>query len=519
MTLVVLCSALSVLTNTRTSAALPIGLLAAYAFAAERLLFVRSRPLAFGLAEALFAGATVAFTAGAESPMLPYLLAPALAVGLAGRRRDVWLVGAAATAGLVAGGVTSQPASLEEYVAAAAPWVLLGVALGLVAGWAQRLTSEAPVVTSDRYLEARSLLEDLRRVAHRLPGGLDVASSAEALLQSCADLVPSARSAVLVQPPSTSALVPAAVRGAQRVPWRAPLSAPGPLQRAWNGGVPVVDRRDADTDGRRRGSALAVLPILSAQEPFGLVILESYEQGAFNEVELDLLVTCLADRALRLETAVLFDDVRSTVTVEERGRLAREMHDGVAQELAYVGYQLDSLRGQASKVDPALAEGLSDVRTGLTRLISDIRLSITDLKTSVSSDRGLGAALTNYVRAVGSGQQVVVHVSLQESAFRLPGEQEVLLFQIAQAVAQDVRRSKQAANLWVSLEVDPPSARLLIEHDLPTDRRDLDLSDLDRQLSHFGGTLDSGPRDGMPGVRVEALLEGGEGGRTSAADR
>ena len=519
MTLLVLCSALSVLTNARTSAALPIALLAAYAFAAERLPLVRRRLLAFGLTEALFAGLTIAFTDAAESPMLPYLLAPAMATGLAGRGRDVWLVSTAATAGLVIGGVVSEPASVKEYTEAGLQWILLGVALGLVAGWAQRLTSEAPVPTYDRFLEARSLLEDLRRVTHRLPGGLDVASSAEALLQRCADLVPSARSAVLVQPPSTGALVPAAVRGTQRVPWRTPLSTPGPLQRAWDGRVPVVDRRDADPHGPRRGSALAVLPVLSAKEPLGLVILESYEEGAFTASELELLIACVADGALRLETAVLFDDVRSAVTVEERGRLAREMHDGVAQELAVVGYQLDALRGRAAKTDPALAEGLTDVRTELTRLISDIRLSITDLKTSVSNDRGLGAALTSYVRAVGSGQQLVVHVSLQESALRLPGEQEVLLFQIAQAVAQDVRRSKQAANLWLLLEVDPPSARLLIEHDLPTDRRSLDLSDFERQLSRFGGTLASGPRDGSSGVRVEALLEGGDRERSGTARR
>ena len=46
--------------------------------------------------------------------------------------------------------------------------------------------------------------------------------------------------------------------------------------------------------------------------------------------------------------AGLFEEVRSTVTVEERDRLAREMHDGVAQELAFVGYQLDDLRIRAA---------------------------------------------------------------------------------------------------------------------------------------------------------------------------
>ena len=46
--------------------------------------------------------------------------------------------------------------------------------------------------------------------------------------------------------------------------------------------------------------------------------------------------------ALRLETALLFDDVRSFATAEERQRLAREIHDGIAQELVMVGYGIDN---------------------------------------------------------------------------------------------------------------------------------------------------------------------------------
>ena len=504
--LLVLCSALSVLADRRTTTALWIALFAAFAVAAERVPAVRRRPVLAAVLEAAFAGAAVAGTAGSESPMLPYLLAPGLAMGLAGTARDVCLVAAASTAGLTAGRLGPDSDELRLYVVASAQWVLLGLAFGLIAGWAQRATDHPPL---DRYLEAHALLEQLRRVTRHLPGGLDVASAAEALLQACADRVPAARSAVLVQP-APGSLVPAAVRGTPRVPWRTPLSEPGPLQRAWDSGEPVVDRRDADVAGPRRGSALAVLPLLSDGGPFGLVILESFEPGGFDAAQVTALRACVTEGALRLETAMLFDEVRSTVTVEERDRLAREMHDGVAQELAFVGYQLDALRGQAVKVDTALGEAVTDVRQGMTRLISDIRLSITDLKTSVGNGRGLGAALTSYVRAVGSGRQVVVHLSLQESPFRLAGDQEVVLLQIAQAVTQDVRRSRQAANLWVTLEVDPPSARLLVEHDGElAELADLDLSLYDEHLTRLGGVLRVTRRAGC-GVRVEAVLEGGE---------
>ena len=476
-------------------------------------------------AEAVFAGATVALGGGAMSPMLPYLLAPGLALGLAGTSRQVVLSSMATVVGLTGGriayelGARPVPDSpLDEFVVTTGQWVLLSLAFGLIAGWAQRLVVVPPATREERYAEARELLEQLRGVTRRLPGGLDVTSSAETLLERCAEVARSSRSAVLVQP-APGQLVPAAVRGTQRVPWRAPLSEPGPLQRAWDGRQVVVDRRPPDLHGRRRGSTLAVAPLLTGETPFGLLILESFDEGALPDEELEALRICAEEGALRLETAMLFEEVRSTVTVEERGRLAREMHDGVAQELAFVGYQLDDLRAQASKVDDGLAASMGEVRRGLTRLISDIRLSITDLRTSVGTDRGLGAAIASYARAIGSGQRLSVHVTLNESAFRLPGEQEVLLFQVAQAVAQEVRREGTARNLWLTLDVDPPSARLRVEHDGENDgAHKVDLSEFEGQLSRGGGTLRTGTRN-AGGVCVEAVLEGGDSGGQRSAGR
>ena len=54
----------------------------------------------------------------------------------------------------------------------------------------------------------------------------------------------------------------------------------------------------------------------------------------------------LSPATVRLDTAVLFLAFRDSATVEERRRLAREMHDGVAQELASLGYFVDTLVGQ-----------------------------------------------------------------------------------------------------------------------------------------------------------------------------
>ena len=57
----------------------------------------------------------------------------------------------------------------------------------------------------------------------------------------------------------------------------------------------------------------------------------------------------LRPAALQLDTALVFSAVRESATAEERQRLAREMHDGVAQDLASFGYLIDDAAAEASR--------------------------------------------------------------------------------------------------------------------------------------------------------------------------
>ncbi len=473
-----------------------------------RLPLSRAGRIGVAYGEQMVTALAVTLTGGSESPLLPYLLAPAFALGLLSRPRAVLQGAVVAAVWLVTGRVQGVGQDrLQDFAITSAEWVLLGVGIGLVAAWARTLTAgDEPRVD---YSQARALLEQLRSVTRGLPGGLDAHSAAEALLDAAALTSPSARSAVLAQTSPGGALVPLVVRGARRVPWRTPLTEPGPLQRAWDELQPVIDRRMADKHGRRHATSLAVFPLVSDEAAFGVVVLEAFDPDAFSPEQVDAIAAQTRQLSLRLETALLFDEVRSLATVEERDRLAREMHDGIAQELASVGYRLDALRVDASKLDDGLAASVTELRRDLTELIGNLRLSITDLKTSVSADRGLGSALSSYVHAIGSGHQLSVHLSLHESALRLPAEQEVALFRVAQAVAQNVRRNGRAANLWVTLTVDPPSARLLLEHDGPVEEHDIDDVDgVSDRLKMLGGSLHVSRQTGGR-LSVEAVFEGG----------
>ncbi len=158
--------------------------------------------------------------------------------------------------------------------------------------------------------------------------------------------------------------------------------------------------------------------------------------------------------SLRLDTAMVFDEIRTMATTDERQRLAREIHDGIAQEVASLGYLVDSLAADSGSEETAT--GLRQLRNELSRVVADLRLSIFDLRSDVSPTSGLGSALSDYVRQVGAKSELTVHLTLDEAPTRLAPAVESELFRIAQEAITNARKHASAKNLWVDYWTNPP---------------------------------------------------------------
>lgn len=176
-------------------------------------------------------------------------------------------------------------------------------------------------------------------------------------------------------------------------------------------------------------------------------------------------------RAIALGTALAFAQIRSMASDAERSRLSREMHDGIAQEIASLGYELDDLLGEApDEARPRLRE----VRARLTRIVSDLRLSIFELR-GRDHGSGLGAALSELIDRTQPDAGVAIHLRLDEAPTRFPRAVEDELLRIAQEALANARRHSGASNVWISAHLHPPVAELTIEDDgigLTPGRRD-----------------------------------------------
>jgi signal transduction histidine kinase len=206
-------------------------------------------------------------------------------------------------------------------------------------------------------------------------------------------------------------------------------------------------------------SAIAV-PLRLGPEVFGVLVARGPTKG---DLDLTVMQPELDELSLRLATALTFEEIRSMVTTDERQRLAREIHDGVAQDVASIGYALDELAQVAH--EPDVSEGLRDLRRELSRVVTELRLSIFDLRAGIGDGPGLGAALSDYVRAVGARSSMTVHLTLDESPARLSPSVETELFRIAQEAITNARKHSGAEHLWVNCWVRSPCARIEISDD------------------------------------------------------
>jgi hypothetical protein len=452
--------------------------------------------------EVLLVTAGVLVTGGASSALLVYLPAATLIAGGTYGPRAVCVTAGSEAGLLLVGRLLDlrSTGATDAFTSASLEFVILALVVGLLA--ARRASPSEP----RQYAQVNKLLEQLHSATRDLPGGLDPGSVADALLDRLDEQVHPLRSAVLVRVGSTQ-LAPLSYRGMLRLPWRDPGVEPGPLRTCLQSEQPVLDVRPPDDPGRRAGGALLVLPLRASGRLLGLAALETRDARTMSSASVAELARMADAVALPLDTALLFDQLRSCTSMEERERLAQEMHDGVAQDLAFLGYEIDSLRRKLPQDAAAHAQAVQ-LRSTVNDLVAELRVSIADLRTSMQGERGLGAVLTSYVRRVASRAGLTVHLSLSESTFRLSGDVEVQLFRIAQDVIAGIRRNPLARNLWLDLSIDPPTARLVLEHDgPPDDSSQLDLEALAERARAFGADVSEGAGYGR--CRIEIALPGG----------
>lgn len=206
-------------------------------------------------------------------------------------------------------------------------------------------------------------------------------------------------------------------------------------------------------------------------------------EGGFADEEVERVENLASRTGVAVELSRLWDERLELAVVDDRNRLAAELHDSVSQTLFSLGL-LAQAAGDALGDDPATTrELLGQIRDLARGAVSEVRSIIFELRPPRLEDDGLALTLTKHVavlRRVYAGEIEVVITG--ERRVRPRVEREVL--RIAQEALGNAARHSGAATVRLELVFDPDAVRLRVRDD----GRGFDPADAAHLSRHLGLT-------------------------------
>ncbi|MDQ5852803.1 MAG: GAF domain-containing sensor histidine kinase [Chloroflexota bacterium] len=254
-----------------------------------------------------------------------------------------------------------------------------------------------------------------------------------------------------------------------------------------------------------RYRALLAVPLIVKADVYGAITLYCNEPREFSDEEVELAAALSDQAALAIENARLVAAAQGKAVVEERQRLARDLHDSVTQALYAVTLHAEAATRLLSSQDVATAvHYLRKLQDIAQEALEEMRLLIFELRPPILDQEGLVAALQARLEAVEGRANLQTKFTV-EGVSRLSPRIEQALYRIAQEALNNALKHARARNLTMSLRQEPHTVILEITDDGlgfdPASAREqggLGLRGIEERVAQLGGrvTLQSAPGAG-----------------------
>jgi signal transduction histidine kinase len=279
------------------------------------------------------------------------------------------------------------------------------------------------------------------------------------------------------------------------------------------------------TPGEQQGPVLAEaksalsLPLWSEDELLGGIVLGHPDAAHFSDAALPFLNLLAGQVSLAVRNARAYLQSEELAIAEERVRIAREIHDGVAQALAFSALKLDLVARLVGGASPQLEKATAELRVAQATIresIREVRRSIFALRPIDLERHGFTETIRRYCSDFE--QQNDVNVSLKiEGAPKLSAKSEAVLFRIFQEAMNNAAKHAHARSVFVTvgqadgscgfIEVrdDGQGFDPLAVSDRVTSAGGLGLKQMRERVQARGGTFEATSQPGA-GARVYASV-------------
>lgn len=189
------------------------------------------------------------------------------------------------------------------------------------------------------------------------------------------------------------------------------------------------------------------VPLIVGERRLGMLIIDREHAEEFSPEDIRLLRSFGAQASVLLERSLLYEEVAAGAVLEERSRLAREIHDGLAQHLAFLKMRVAWLQRAPAGVEASDLAGIEGV---LETALTEARQAITTLRMSPQGNTTADAIATyaeEFGQVAGLQMEVDCPSDLPELGPKARGE----VMRIVQEALNNVRKHAGAEGVKVSL--------------------------------------------------------------------
>lgn len=184
---------------------------------------------------------------------------------------------------------------------------------------------------------------------------------------------------------------------------------------------------------------------------------------------------------------------------EERKRIARELHDETAQDIAALLLELGAIMSRKEQIPDNILESLSSLRNNAERTMEGVRRFSQALRPRMLDELGLLASLEWLADDLNLNSGIKTRVEVSGNKRRLPTEVEMVLFRIAQEALRNIEKHSKASRADVSVEFSKGKTKIIISDD--------------GKGFNLSGSLTELPRSGklgLAGMEERARIAGGK---------
>jgi two-component system nitrate/nitrite sensor histidine kinase NarX len=207
-------------------------------------------------------------------------------------------------------------------------------------------------------------------------------------------------------------------------------------------------------------------PLRIGRQIIGALCVGSSKPDSFKEYALDVLTKLASVAAVALQNARLYEQAERAATLEERQRIATEMHDGLAQTLSYLHMAVEqtALQVEAGQSEKALTT-LARVQAAFLQAVEDTRRAIASLQEPSPLRLSLQEQISELAHTL-SGDGLQVHWSTQfQTPLIMPQQESEQVLRVIREALLNAKRHAQASQINIRLDYFDQTMRVNVEDD------------------------------------------------------